>query len=169
MITSGSSPWMTPCIIREEQLTKHPSRAIRRGAVRTRLRCPVFLVNAPPRQILTVFSGARVWQRMFAACRAISPRRQAPSAHHGNRFRFLAFRVIFAQTAYVLGGFDTDVLVYRFRLIIIFRSAAAWIVLVHVRSPIPFRLFRFFLRSRFASRHAALGHHLHHLLTLRTA
>lgn len=143
MTTSGSSPWMTPCIIREEQLTKHPSRAIRRGAVRTRFRCPVFLVNAPPRQILTVFSGTRVWQRMFAACRAISPRKHAPSQHHGNGFRFLAIRVIFAQAAHVLRAFDTDILVIRCRLTITLCPAAAWIVhvIVHGRAPILFRLF----------------------------
>src|SRR6266542_4519752 len=81
MMTSGLRPSITPAIMRDAQLTKHPSRAISRVALRTRFRCPVSLVNAPPRQILTVFSGAREWQRMLAAWRATSPRRHAPSQH----------------------------------------------------------------------------------------
>jgi hypothetical protein len=58
---------MAPFIMRDEQLMTHPSKAINRGALRTRARCPVSLVNALPRQILTVFSGAREWQRILAA------------------------------------------------------------------------------------------------------
>jgi hypothetical protein len=69
----------TPLLIRDAQVIKHPSFAITLFALRTRVRCPVSLVNAPPRHILRVFFGVSVWVRIFAALLATSPRALAPS------------------------------------------------------------------------------------------